>query len=80
LINELKRNLEQANNYMNSYADQHHRKEQYLLGDWVYLKLQSYRKESLSHKALYKLSFRHHEPYHITQKIGEVACKLELRE
>ena len=61
---------------MNSYADQHHRKEQYLLGDWVYLKLQSYRKESLSHK----LSFRHYEPCRITQKIGEVTCKLELRE
>ncbi|KAJ6914211.1 hypothetical protein NC651_016466 [Populus alba x Populus x berolinensis] len=37
-------------------------------------------KESLSHKALYKLSFRRHEPYRITQKVGEVACKSELRE
>ena len=39
LLKELKGNLQRANNRMKQFANAKRREEQFLVGDWVYLKL-----------------------------------------
>lgn len=48
------------------------------LGDWVYLKLRSYRKMSVAKSRNEKLVQRYFGPYQIIAKYGSVAYKLEL--
>lgn len=49
-----------------------------LLGDLVYLKLQSYRQKSLPKSPNEKLPPRYYGPFAILQKTGSVAYKLNL--
>ena len=51
---------------------------QFKVGEWVYLKLQPYRQNSLADRQYKKLSARYFGPYRIEDKIGIVAYKLAL--
>ncbi|XP_017417973.1 uncharacterized protein LOC108328599 [Vigna angularis] len=48
------------------------------VGDWVYLKIKLHRQTSMPSKLHPKLAARYFGPFQVTQKIGEVAFKLQL--
>lgn len=76
--NTLKDNLVQAQNRMKLYADRHRQERAFEVGDWVYLKLQPFRQNSLSLRKNVKLASKYFGPYQITEKLGAVAYRLNL--
>ncbi|XP_074346417.1 uncharacterized protein LOC141685199 [Apium graveolens] len=55
------------------------RKEvEYKVGEWVYVKLQPYRKQSLARRPCEKLSARFYRPFEISHRVGQVAYRLIL--
>ena len=75
----LKYNLNLAQNRIKQYADQHYNDRSFDVGDWVFLRLQPYKQMSLKEaKKDNKLSPKYYGPYKVLQKIGTMACKLEL--
>lgn len=65
---------------MKAQADNKHRNVLYMVGDWVYVKLQPYRQTSFSHTSFNKLSKPYYEPFQIFETIGAVAYRLALPE
>ncbi|KFK25816.1 hypothetical protein AALP_AA8G165200 [Arabis alpina] len=51
---------------------------EFAVGDLVYLKLRSYRQQSLARRSNQKLSARYYGPYEVEARIGAVAYKLKL--
>ena len=80
ILEELKHQLEKAQERMKFPADKHRRELEFKEGDSVYLKLKPYRFKSLARKTNEKLSPRFYGPYNITEKIGKVAYRLQLPE
>ena len=74
----LKHNLVQAQNAMKLQADQHRSNRVFEVGDWVYLRLQPYKQQSIAHKASHKLSPRFYGPFQVLQRIGVATYKLQL--
>ena len=75
----LKHNLMLAQNRMKQQADQHRSERCFDVGDWVFLRIQPYKKMSLKQaKKDNKLSPKYYGPYNVLQKIGTMAYKLEL--
>jgi len=46
--------------------------------DYVYLKLQPYRQQSISHTSSKKLAAKYYGPYQVIAKVGTVAYRLDL--
>ncbi|XP_069146056.1 uncharacterized protein [Solanum lycopersicum] len=63
---------------MKFFADKKRTEREFLVGDWVYLKLQPYRQTSIALGRNLKLSSKHYGPYLIVEKIGLLAYKLVL--
>ncbi|MCI23458.1 hypothetical protein A2U01_0044638, partial [Trifolium medium] len=78
ILKELQANLLKAQNQMQQQANKHRRDVSFVIGDFVYLKLQPYRSKSLAKKINEKLSPRFYGPYKITKVVGQVAYQLEL--
>ena len=78
MLDELKFQLERAQNRMRTYADKKRREIEFEVGERVYLKLQPYRLRSLAKRINQKLSPRYYGPYEIVEKISPVAYKLLL--
>ncbi|CAN6681218.1 unnamed protein product [Malus baccata var. baccata] len=76
-IQVIKSNLKAAQDRQKSLADKHATNEVYKVGDWVFLKLSSW-KGVVRFEKMGKLSPRYIGPYRITEKFGEVAYRLEL--
>ncbi|XP_027368238.1 uncharacterized protein K02A2.6-like [Abrus precatorius] len=54
------------------------RVEQFEVGDWVYVKLYAYRQIFVAQRVNAKLSPKYYGPYTILDKIGLVACRIQL--
>ncbi|KAG8637559.1 hypothetical protein MANES_15G135402v8, partial [Manihot esculenta] len=63
---------------MKQQADKQRSKRSFEIGDWVFLKLQSYRETSLAIRKSLKLSAKYYRPFQIIAKIGQVAYKLQI--
>ncbi|PKI78281.1 hypothetical protein CRG98_001339 [Punica granatum] len=69
LLQELKSNLVAAQSRMKAAVDKHRRDEEFEVGDWVYLKLQTYRQHSVFKRANQKLITRYFGPFQATGKL-----------
>ncbi|KAE8675877.1 hypothetical protein F3Y22_tig00111640pilonHSYRG00066 [Hibiscus syriacus] len=76
----VKEQLENASNRMKQQADKHMSERVFAVGDTVYLKLQPYRQTSLALRKKLKLAAKYYGLYKITEKIGQVAYRLNLPE
>jgi hypothetical protein len=74
----IRQHLLRAQKRMKQQADKNRSEITYEVGDKVYLKLQSYVQASLAPRAHQKLAFKFFGSFRISEKIGEVAYKLEL--
>jgi hypothetical protein len=74
----IKDHLHRAQQRMKHQADKHRVEREFLVGNWVYLKLQPYTQMSVAPRSNQKLSYKFFGPYLITQKVGNVAYKLQL--
>ncbi|GJS75913.1 hypothetical protein Tco_0725794 [Tanacetum coccineum] len=63
---------------MKNMADKKRSEREFVLNDWVYVKLQPYRQISLRKGKHHKLSPKFYGPYQVIARIGKVAYKLNL--
>ncbi|KAM7497180.1 hypothetical protein LguiA_021594 [Lonicera macranthoides] len=70
--------LQEAQHRMKQFADRHRSERTFVVGDWVFLRLQPYKQTSLSMRKDYKLAPRFYGPYKVLEKIGSVAYRLQL--
>jgi len=76
----LKKQLETTRHKMKQLADKKRTKREFAEGDWVFLKLQPYKQNSVAVRKNFKLNPRYYDPYQISKRIGMVAYKLKLPE
>ena len=72
MIHLLKQNLEKVAARMKRQADKHREDKEYSIGDWVWLKLQTYRQKSIDEKHQ-EFETKFYGPYQIQDKVGKVA-------
>ena len=63
---------------MKQQYDLHRSEREFQEGEWVFLRLQPYKKQSMAYRASHKLSLRLFAPFQNLERIGEVAYKLDL--
>ncbi|KAA8544085.1 hypothetical protein F0562_021738 [Nyssa sinensis] len=63
---------------MKKFADIKRTQRSFNIGDLVYLRLQSYKQQSVAQRRNLKLSPRFYGPYRVREKIGTVAYRFEL--
>lgn len=78
LLALLKQNLHKAQERMKLFHDKRHTERTFEVGDLVYLKLQSYKQQSVERRPVHKLSAKYYGPFEVIEKIGTVAYKLKL--
>lgn len=78
LLKKLHANLTVARSRMKTQADQGRREVTFEVGEYVLLKLQPYRQQTVSYRSSHKLSPRYYGPFRILQKLGPVAYRLQL--
>ncbi|GKB80595.1 reverse transcriptase [Tanacetum coccineum] len=74
----LKFNMKTAQDRMKSYADKKRNDREFLVGDYVYLKLQPYRQLTMRLNKQHTLSAKFYGPFKVLEKVGKAAYKLEL--
>ena len=78
VLDTLKGNLIVSQDKMKFYAEKHRQDKSFQVGDWAFLKLQTYRQKTLAYKGRWKTSPRYFGPFQVLQKIGTVSYKLAL--
>lgn len=72
----LKENLEAAQQRMKCQTDLHRTERSFNAGEWVFLRLQPFRQNSVAMRRNLKLSPRFYRSYQILQKVGQDAYRL----
>nr|XP_029147033.1 uncharacterized protein LOC112735440 isoform X1 [Arachis hypogaea] len=78
VLAELKTHLVQAQQRMKQAADRHRRDVEFKSGEWVYLKMQPYRMQTLARRVNEKLSPRYYGLFEMVERIGAVAYRLAM--
>ncbi|MCI20795.1 hypothetical protein A2U01_0041958, partial [Trifolium medium] len=78
ILQQLKSNLERAQQYMKHQADKHRKDVKFQIGDLVLVRLQPYRQQSVALRKNQKLGLRYFGPFEIIACVGKVAYKLKL--
>ena len=76
VMGQLKENLQATNNRMKQFTYGNCRDIEYQVGDYVYLKLQPHRQQSVFRRTSQKLANKYYGPYQIMEKIGKVTYRL----
>jgi hypothetical protein len=63
---------------MKAQADKNQTERNFSVGDKVFLLLQPYIQQSIARRKNHKLSFKFFGPFHILERVGQVAYKLDL--
>jgi hypothetical protein len=74
----LQQHLQRARQHMKLVADKKRTDRVFVMGDWVYLKMQPYVQKSLATRANPKLAFRYFGPFQVLQRVGGTSYKLQL--
>lgn len=78
MMQQLKANLQLAQNRMKQYADKKHTDRHFDAGQMVYLKIQPYRQNAFGLRGSLKLRSKYYEPFKILARVGELAYRLQL--
>lgn len=74
----LKFHILRAQHRMKQVADRHRSERSFEIGDWVFVKLQPYRQQSVVSRSSQKISPKYYGPYNILDEVGVVPYKLQL--
>ncbi|XP_071728215.1 uncharacterized protein [Rutidosis leptorrhynchoides] len=74
----LKYHLTRAQDRMKCYADKKRTERSFVVGNWVYVKLQPYRQLTLRGNTFNKLSQKYYGPFEVVKQVGQVAYQLQL--
>lgn len=74
----LKFHLLRVHHRMKQFTYQHRTERNFDIGDYVFVKLHSYRQKSVVMRTNHKLAPKYYGPYKIIDKCGQVAYKLQL--
>lgn len=77
-IRMLKFHLERARNWMKQIANRKRFDRDFIVGDWVFLKLHPYSQHSLRTQKKQKLQAVYFGPFQVLDRVGVVAYKLDL--
>ena len=76
ILGILHANLQHAQDRMKRFADLKRTERKFEKGDWVYLRLQPYKQQSLAQRKNMKLSPWFYGPFQVLEKVGAVAYRL----
>lgn len=75
---QLKENLKRSQDIMKQFANKGRTKRSLEVGDWVYLKLQTFRQTSVAIRKNLKTASKCYGRYEVEKRIGKVAYKLKF--
>ncbi|CAM8992550.1 unnamed protein product [Rhodiola kirilowii] len=78
LLQALKQNLARAQHRMTQQANLKRHHKEFNVGDFVWVRLQPYRQNSLRNRRTNKFAKRFYGPFQITERVGSVAYRLNL--
>ncbi|KAA3472909.1 reverse transcriptase [Gossypium australe] len=70
--------IKRAQSRMKQFANKHRSERSFQVGDFVYLRLQAYRQQTVRRVLNQKLSPKYYGPFPVIKKVGEVAYTLQL--